>query len=98
MSLATLLAIPPKAFTATEEPTPMISHPTTSVAPAPSSGIKWWHHSPNWVACSPQLGDEVAEAPEEPPHQKWKDGMPLKKLLKGGQQEHLPKTQSSMAG
>ena len=28
----------------------------------------------------PQPADEVAETSEEPPHQKWKDGMPLKKL------------------
>ena len=47
MSLATLLAIPPQASTAREEPTPVISHPTTLVVPIPSSGIKWWCHSPN---------------------------------------------------
>ena len=36
----------PQASTTMEEPTPVISHPTTLVAPGPSSGIKWWHHLP----------------------------------------------------
>ena len=69
----------------------MISHPTTPVAPVPSSGIIWWHHLPKQVACLPQPGDEVVETSEELPHQKQKDGMPLKKLLKGGQQEAFAK-------
>ena len=39
------------------------------------------------MACLPWQGDEVVETSEELPHQKWRDGMPLKKLLKGGQWE-----------
>ena len=84
MSLANLLAIPPQASITREEPTPVISHPATPMAPAPSSGMKQQCHSLNPVVCSPQQGDEVVETSEELPHQKWKDGMPLKKLLKGG--------------
>ena len=91
MSLATLLAIPPQALTTTKEPTPLISCPTNQATPRPSSGIKWWHHSPNWVACLPQPTEEIAEISEEPLHQKWKDRMPLKKLLKGGQWEAFAK-------
>ena len=74
----------PKASTAREEPTPVISCPTTLVVSMPSSGVKQWHHSPNQATCPPWPGDEVMETSEEPPCQKWKDGMPLKKLLKGG--------------
>ena len=87
MSLATLLAIPPQASIAREEPAPMISCLATSVAPAPSPGMKQQCHLPDPAACLSWPVDEVAETSEEPPHQKWKDGMLLKKLLKGGQQE-----------
>ena len=87
MPLATLLAFPPQEFIAREEPTPVISHLATPVAPAPSSGMKQWCHLPNQVACSPSQGDEVVETSKEPPCQKWKDGTPFRKLLKGGQWE-----------
>ena len=87
MSLATILATPPQASITREEPPPVISCPATPVAPAPSSGMKWWHHLPNPAACLPQGGDEVAETSEELPHWKEKDWLPLKKLLKGVQQE-----------
>ena len=36
--------------------------------------------------------------PEEPPHQKQKDGMPLKKLLKEGQWEAFPKDSDIVEG
>ena len=91
MSLATLLAVPSQASTATEEPTPLISCQTIPVAPGSSSGIKQQHHLPNWAECSPQPADEVAETSEELPHQEQKDRMPLKKLLKGGWQEAFTK-------
>ena len=68
--MVTLLAIPGQVSTTMEEPTPMISHPTTLAAPMPSSGIKQQHHLPNWVACLPWPGDEVAETSEELPHHK----------------------------
>ena len=86
-----LLAIPPQVSIAREEPTPAISCLATPVAPAPSSGTKWQHHSPNQAACSSWPTDEIAEASEEPPCQKWKDWTPLKKFLKGGQQEAFSK-------
>ena len=91
MSLATLLATPSQVSTTWEEPTPVISHLATHVAPVPCSGTKWQHHLPNQAACSPKPIDEVVEASEELPHQKWKDGMHLKKLLKGGQWEAFSK-------
>ena len=91
LSLATLLAIPPQVSTATEGPTPTISHPTTLVASMPSPGMKQQCHSPNWVACSPQPGDKATETSGELPHQKWKDMIPLKILLKGGWQEAFAK-------
>ena len=50
MSLATLLAISLQVSTATEEPTPLISCPTTPATHRPSSGTKWRHYSPNWAA------------------------------------------------
>ena len=91
MSLAILLAIPPQVSTAMEGPTPVISHPTTLAVPAPSSGVKWWHHSPDQAACLPWSGGEVVQTSEEPPHQKQKDRMSLKKLLKGVHQEAFAK-------
>ena len=91
MSLAAVLAIPPQVSIAREEPTPVISHPATPAAPASSSGTKQWHHLPDQAACSPWPTDEVPEASEEPPHQKWKDSMPLNTLLKGGQGEAFSK-------
>ena len=81
----------PQASTAREETTPVISHPTTPMAPTPSSGVKQWCHLPDQVACPPHPGDEVVETSEELPCQKWKDRMPFKKLLKGGQQEAFAK-------
>ena len=92
MSFATLLAIPSQVSIARVAPTPAISHPATPAAPVPSSGTKQWHHSPNWVVCLPLPTDEITEASEELPCQKQKDGMPLKKLLKGGWQDASPKT------
>ena len=46
---------------------------------------------PNQVVSLPQSGDKAAGGPEEPPHQKWKDEMPLKKFLKGGWQKTFAK-------
>ena len=80
----------PQASTTMEEPAPVTSHPTPPVAPKPL-GIKWQCPSPNPVASSPWSGDEVGGTSEEPPHLKWKDRMPLKKLLKGGWQEAFAK-------
>ena len=57
----------------------------------PTSGIKQWCHTPDQVVSSPQSGDKVVGASEEPLHQKQKDRMPFKKLLKGGQQEAFRK-------
>ena len=91
MSLATLMAIPPQPSITRDEPTPVISCLATPAALAPSSGTKWWHHLPNQAVCSPQPTDEIKEPSEELPHQKQKDGMPLKKLLKGAQQEAFSK-------
>ena len=77
-----------------KELTPVMSHLAIPVAPAPSSGMKQQCQLPDPVACSPQPADEVAETSEEPPHQKQKDGMSLKKLLKGGQQEAFARDSS----
>ena len=81
----------PQMPTTKEESTPMISCSTTPVAPAPSPVTKWWHHLPDKVASSPWSGDKAARGPEQPPHQKQKDEMPLKKSLKGGQWEAFAK-------
>ena len=89
MSLATLLAIPPQTSTAKEEPTPVISHPTTLVAP--TSETKWQCHSPTQEVSSPWSGDKVVGTSEELPHQKHKNGMPLRKLLEGGWQKACAK-------
>ena len=70
-----------------EESSSVISCPTTLAAPMPSLGIKQWCHLPDWEASSPQSGDKVVGTSEEQPDQKWKNGMPLKKLLKGSWQE-----------
>ena len=90
ISLATLLAIPPNAnHQGGIHPCDFLfNHP---VAPTPSPGSKQWHHLPNQAVSSPQSGDKTAGGLEEPPHQKWKDEMPLKKSLKGGQWEAFAK-------
>ena len=74
-----------------EGSTPTNSCPTTPAASAPSLGIKWQCHLPDQAVCSPWPGDEAMETSEELPHQKQKDGIPLKKFLKEGQWEAFAK-------
>ena len=90
MSLATLLAITPQTPTTREESTPWFPvQPLSGTCTHP--GTKWWHHLPNQVVSLPWSGNETAGVLEELPHQKQKDEMPLKKSLKGDQQEAFAK-------
>ena len=92
MTLATLLAIFSQPSTKMGEPTPVTPHPTASVVPTLTLGIKQWHHSPDQEATSPRSGEEEATGTsEEPPHQKQKNVNPLMKLLKEGQWEAFTK-------
>ena len=57
------------------------------MAPGPLALSKWQHPSPRQTVSLPQLEATQRVAPEEPPHSKRREEMPLHKALTGSQQE-----------
>ena len=55
---------------------PAASIPSVSEMAAPLMGAKWQHHSFDQGTSTPRQEEtaELDDTPEEPPHQKWKEG------------------------
>ena len=86
MPLSTLLNIHPSIFCSTQfYPTSSSSYcPHGTWIPGPIQTVT---PLPNWTVSPLQLETTQKVAPEEPPHSKRRDEMPLHKALTGGQQE-----------
>ena len=73
------------------------SPPTVSEMPAPPTGIKWWCHSSDQEATITMLKPEEEKSAGlditsvEWPHQRWKEGKPLVRLLMESYLEALGK-------
>ena len=96
--LAALLATTLQLATMGRELPSTASPLTVSRMPAPPIGIKWWCHSSDQEVM--MLTPEKEEAtglditPKEHPHQRWKEGRPLVRVLKESHWEAFRKDSS----
>ena len=94
--LAAMLATTPQSTTVARQLLPAASPPTVSRIPAPPTGTKQWHQSSDQEATPPRPEEEEAAildvTLEEHPHQRWKEGRPLARLLNENHQEAFKKT------
>ena len=85
--MSTLLSIPLGISPPKQEPALQTPPFSVLAATGPSPWSKWQHNLPDWVeALSPPVATSNV-APEEPPHSKWKEEMPLHKALTRSWQE-----------
>ena len=76
-----LLSIPPGVPPFQLEATLQTPPANTARTPKPSLRSKWQHHLPDWGEPFTPSESTSKAALDEPPHSKWKEGLPLHKVL-----------------